>query len=238
MSTTEHHEVAVADGAVPVFVAAPAEGAAELPGLVVIPSIFGANDDLLAQMRSLTDVGTAVVLDPFWRAPEPDAADRPNPRNTVPYADHETAMARLGGFDFGACVGDVAAVATWLQGRTNGRLAALGICFGGSFTLLGASSGLFEAAVTWHGSRMESVLGSLGELPAGPFRFHYGDADPITPPEAIDAVRAHVADHPDAEVIVHAGAEHGFSQEGAAWDPDAAAAGMADLRGALVALAS
>ncbi|MGH1506106.1 MAG: dienelactone hydrolase family protein [Acidimicrobiales bacterium] len=235
MSTTERFEVAVDGGAVPVFVSAPAEGAADLPGLVVIPSIFGPHDDLLAQMRSLADVGTIVVLDPFWRAPEPDAAT--NPHNTVAYADHERAIARLGGFDFGACVADVAAVAEWLKGRTNGRLAALGICFGGSFTLLGASSGLFEAAVTWHGSRMEGVLESLGDLPAGPFRFHYGDADPITPPDAIDAVRSHFADHGDAEVIVHAGAEHGFSHEGAAWDPDAAAAGMADLRGALVALA-
>ena len=63
-----------------------------------------------------------------------------------------------------------------------------------------------------------------------PFRPE-ASVDPITPPDAIDAVRVHFAAHPNAEVIIHAGAEHGFSHEGAAWDPDAAAATVRRERG-------
>ena len=82
-----------------------------------------------------------------------------------------------------------------------------------------------------------SVLDRLGDVGPGPFRFHFGDADPITPPEAIDAVRSHFAAHADTNIVVHPGAAHGFSHEGAAWDEAAAAAGLADVRSTLLALA-
>lgn len=228
MSQTLQTEVEVDGGAVPVWVAGPPpEQANSLPGLVVIPSIFGAHEDLQAQMRTVADVATTVIMDPFWR----------EGGGAVPYADHATAMGRLAEFDRQAAFADVAAVAAWTAAQSNGRLAALGICFGGPFVLLGASSGIFTGGVTWHGSRMEGVLDRLGDVGPGPFRFHFGDADPITPPEAIDAVRSHFAAHADTNIVVHLGAAHGFSHEGAAWDEAAAAAGLADVRSTLLALA-
>lgn len=156
-----------------------------------MPSIFGANDDLLAQMASLADVALTVVMDPFWR----------QGGGALAYSDREEAFARVGKLDRSRCGDDVAAVARWTAERTSGRVAGLGICFGGPYVLTGAAAGTFAGAVTWHGSRMEGVLDRLGDLTA-PLRLHFGDADPITPPEVIDAVRDAFADHPDRKSVV------------------------------------
>ena len=214
--------MAEVNGEIPVVVTGDATSG---PAVVVVPSIFGAHDDLVAQMASLSDVGPAVVLDPFWRIGGGDG-----PTNTVPYGDAERAIGRLDGFERSRCRDDVAAVADWTKDRFGGPLVGVGICFGGPWVLIGAAKGWFDGgAVTWHGSRLETTLDLLDGLTA-PLRLHFGDADPITPPEAIDAVRSHFAAHDDCEIVVHPGANHGFSHEGAAWDPAAAAAGLASVR--------
>lgn len=225
--------VPVADGAVPIAVADPdpADRAGALPAVLCIPSIFGGNDDLLAQMASLTDVATAAVMDPFWRVEA----------GAIPYADREAAFSRVGQLDRSLTPGDVEAVARWLAERGNGRVVGLGICFGGPQVLLGAAAGWLHGVVTWHGSRMEQFLDQIdgsASLAAAPMRHHLGSADPISPPEAIEALQAAFADHPDCSIVVHPGADHGFSHEGPAWDAAATEAGMADLRQVLVDLSS
>jgi dienelactone hydrolase len=228
-STPLELTVPVTDGAIPVSVAEPSGETASLPAVLCVPSIFGGNHDLLAQMASLTDVATAAVMDPFWRVEA----------GAIPYADRDAAFSRAGELDRTKTPADVEAVAGWLAARTNGRVVGLGICFGGPQVLLGAAGGWLAGAVTWHGSRMEQFLDRIEgstALSSAPLRLHFGDADPITPPEAIEAIAAALADHPDCSIVVHPGADHGFSHEGAAWDAKAAAAGMADLHQVLESL--
>jgi carboxymethylenebutenolidase len=67
-------------------------------------------------------------------------------------------------------------------------------------------------------------------------RFHFGSADPITPPDAIDQIRAAFASHPDARFVVHDGLGHGFSHEGTSYDEAAARAGLEDTRELLAGL--
>lgn len=220
--------VPVSDGEVPVAVMEASGQAGERPALLCVPSIFGGNDDLLEQMASLTDVATTAVMDPFWRV---DAGP-------IPYDERKAAFDRAGQLDRSLTGGDVTAVAAWLAERSNGRVAGLGICFGGPPVLLAMSAGELAGAVAWHGSRMEQFLDRLDPAAmTGPIRLHFGDADPITPPEAIEAIGAAFADHPDCAIVVHPGADHGFSHEGDAWDAAATAAGMADLRALLQGLA-
>lgn len=222
--------VEVDDGAVPVVVmnAEPADEAVTRPALLCVPSIFGGNDDLMAQMASLTDVATTAVIDPFWRVEA----------GAIPYAEREAAFARAAALDRSKTAGDVEAVAASLAERSNGRVAGLGICFGGPWVLLGAAAGALAGVVTWHGSRMEQFLDRLDPgAVTGPVRHHFGGADPITPPEAIEAIGSAFGHHPDCRIVVHPGADHGFSHEGPAWDATATAAGMADLREMLVGLA-
>ncbi len=127
--------VEVEGGAVPVVTQGPAD-ARSVPGLVVAPSIFGPAPDLLAQMAELADEALCVVLDPFWRVGG----------GVVPYDDHDAAIGRLAGFDRERCFADVRAVIDWTRARGNGRVAGLGICFGGPVVLVAAGEGSSTAS--------------------------------------------------------------------------------------------
>ncbi|MDJ0788313.1 MAG: dienelactone hydrolase family protein [Myxococcota bacterium] len=210
--------IPVEGGAVPIHVQGP-EDASSVPGLVVIPSIFGPAPDLLRQMASLSDAALTVVADPFWRGGG----------GAVPYSDRETAFGRLQGFDVPACLQETRAVIAWTRERCNGKVAGLGICFGGPVVLTLAGEGALDGLAAWHGSRMEAFLDRASEV-RGPIRFHYGSADTITPPEAIEAVRAALSHVEDARFVVHEGLEHGFSHEGESYDEAAARAGLEDTR--------
>jgi carboxymethylenebutenolidase len=216
--------VEVEGGAIPVHVLSP-EGAGVVPGLVVVPSIFGPAPDLSRRLSALADAALVAVVDPFWRAAG----------GVVPYDDPPAAIERLQGFDRRRFRSELRAVIDWIRERCNGRVAGLGICFGGPYVLLAAGEGALAGVVTWHGSRMEGVLDRAGQIRC-PLRFHFGDADPITPPEVIARIREAFASHPDAMFAIHPGADHGFSHDGRAFDAVATGAGLDDTRALLESL--
>jgi len=216
--------VEVAGGAVPVHVQGP-ETPLQVPGLVVVPSIFGPAPDLLEQMSGLADAALIVVADPFWRVGG----------GVVSYDDHAGAIGRLQGFDRDACFADMRAVIEWTRERCNRQVAGLGICFGGPVVLVAAGDGALSGVVAWHGSRMENVLDRAAEISC-PLRLHFGEADPVTPPEAIEKIRSAFASHPDLSIVVHPGLVHGFSHAGASYDAAAAQAGVDATRGLLAGL--
>lgn len=210
-------QIEVDGGAVPTDVQGP-DDPSGCPAVVVVPSIYGPAPDLLARLGSLVGDTLVVVPDPFWRTGE----------GWVTYGDVDTAIGRLGEFDVAGCFDEMAAVVSWAKGAGNGHVVAVGICFGGPYVLRLAAAGLVDGVVTWHGSRMEQHLQVVPDI-ACPVRHHLGADDPVTPPEVVDALREAFADHPDAEVVVHPGATHGFSHDGDAWDAAAHDAGFASL---------
>lgn len=207
----------VAAGRLPLHVQGPDDPSAH-PAVVVVPSIFGPADDLLARLAALADDTLVVVPDPFWRTGE----------GAVAYDDMDGAIGRLADFDFGACAAEMAAAVEWARAQGNGRVVAVGICFGGPFVLGLGKRGLLDGIVTWHGSRMESVLDGVDAITC-PVHHHLGSEDPVSPPEAIVAIRDAFASNPDAEVIVHEGATHGFSHDGPAYDDAAERAAFASV---------
>lgn len=213
--------IPVEGGSLPAVRQGPAD-ASDVPALVVVPSIFGAAEDLIERLGELGEEALVVVPDPFWRTGE----------GAVPYDDVDTAFGRLTEFDMGACGAEMAAAAEWARDEGNGTVIGLGICFGGPFVLRLAAKDLLDGLVTWHGSRMEQSLDRVADI-ACPVRHHLGSADPITPPETIEALREAFADHDDAQIIVHEGATHGFSHDGDAFDPVAYRAGFESVRGLL-----
>lgn len=217
--------VKTATGDVPVHVLGPGD-ASGVAGLVVIPSIFGPAPDLLASLSTLADEALVVVPDPFWH----------EGGGAVPYADHDGAIGRLKGFERDRCFAEMVATVEWTRARCNGQVVGLGICFGGPVVLHAAGLGALDGVVTWHGSRMEGYLDRASEITC-PLRLHFGEADPVTPPEAIAKIRAAFADHPDASFVVHPGLVHGFSHEGDAYDEAALEEGLTATRELLVALA-
>ena len=194
------------------------DDAAAVPALVVVPSIFGPNPDLLARLAALGDSALVVGPDPFWRTGE----------GPVPYDDRDTAVGRLADFDVGVCATEMAAAVVWAREHGNGKVVALGICFGGPFVLGLAARGLVDGVVTWHGSRMEGALDAVDAITC-PVRHHLGGADPVTPPEVVAAIRRAFATHPDTEIAVHEGATHGFTHDGPAYDDAAYRAAFASV---------
>jgi carboxymethylenebutenolidase len=213
--------VEVEGGAVPTEVLGP-EDARQGPALVVVPSIFGPAPDLLKRLSEFADRALVVVPDPFWRVGG----------GVVPYSDHEAAFGRLQGFEMRRCIDDMSAVVDWAAQHSSGKLVGLGICFGGPVVLRYAAEGRLAGVVTWHGSRMENHLERASNI-ACPLRMHFGDADPVTPPDVIDKIRAAFASHPDVSIVIHPGAEHGFSHDGAAYDAAACRASL-DATGELL----
>lgn len=207
----------VTAGTLPAVVQGPTD-ASGVPALVVVPSIFGPAPDLLDRLGSLGDEALVVVPDPFWRTGE----------GAVAYDDFDTAVGRLADFDMVACGREMAVAAEWARTAGNGTVVGLGICFGGPFALRLAAKGLLDGLVTWHGSRMEQSLDVVPDISC-PVRHHLGGNDSITPPETIERLRAAFADHDDTQIVVHEGADHGFSHDGEAWDPAAFGAGFASV---------
>ena len=208
-------DIPVAGGAIPSVVIGPIDGDPTAPGLLVIPSIFGPAPDLVRRLASLDGEPLVVLPDPFWR----------NGGGVVPYRDHQAAISRLRGFDAGLCADDLSAALEWTRAHSSGRVVALGICFGGPFVLRLAGLGRIAGGVTWHGSRMEGYLDRAATTTC-PLRLHFGEADPITPPAAIAKIREAFAAHGDLSIVVHPGAVHGFSHDGAAYDEKACRAGL------------
>ena len=209
--------IPVEGGAVPTAVIGP-EDPGGLAALVVVPSIFGPAPDLLKRLSEFGDRALIVVPDPFWRVGG----------GVVPYDRHDAAIARLRGFELRRCIDDVSAVIDWARARGNGRVLGLGICFGGPFVLRFAAEHRLDGVVTWHGSRMQDHLERASEIVC-PLRLHFGAADAITPPDVIDRIRSTFASHPDVSIVVHPGAEHGFSHDGRAFDARACRAGLDSL---------
>ena len=217
--------IPVDGGAVPTLVLGP-DDPSRLPALVVVPSIYGPAPDLLKRLSELADGALIVVPDPFWRVGG----------GVVPYDDHDKARDRLAGFEPGLCIADMGAVVDWARAQCDGRVVGLGICFGAPFVLRFAGEGRLAGVVAWHGSRMESYLDRAADTSC-PLRLHFGGADPVTPPEAIEKIRAAFASNPDVSIVVHPGAVHGFSHDGAAYDESACRAGLDATRDLLASLA-
>ena len=194
--------ISVEGGAVPTVLLGP-DAPSRVPAIVVVPSIYGPAPDLIERLAEFAAAALVVLPDPFWRVGG----------GPVPYHQSEKARARLAGFDLRRCIADLGAVLEWAAARGNGRLIGVGICFGGPFVLRFAGEGRLAGVVTWHGSRMENFLARAHETTC-PLRLHFGSADPITPLEAIEKIRAAFAANPDVSIVVHPGAVHGFSHDG------------------------
>ena len=227
MVKTQTFERKTTDGAIPLVITA--DEGPSLPTLVVVPSIFGVGDDLLAQMNELASGAIVVAMDPFWRV-DPGA---------VGYDDAPRAVARMKALDMAACYRDVVSILGWAKNhpRGNGTVTILGICFGGPFSLLAAADGHVDGVATWHGSRMQHFLERVADMTC-PMVHHVGGADAVVPPEAVDALRAAFAEREDVSIVVHPGAAHGFTHRGNQHhDERAEEAAMADVAALLRHLA-
>lgn len=175
-------------------------------GVVLHPDVMGVRplfDDLC---RRVATHGYVVCCpEPFARAPADvrDTDDAAARLAYLPQLDDELQLADL----------DTAADRT---GRPD--VAVLGFCMGGMQTLKAAATGRFQRAVpfygmirlpdAWRGGGLREPLDVAADV--CPTLAVFGGADPFTPPEDIEALRAVWRDRDDTTIVVYPDAEHGF----------------------------
>jgi carboxymethylenebutenolidase len=177
------------------------DGNDKLPGILIIPAIFGTDDEMMALADAWAADGFVVsVPDIFWRV-------MPGPT-----ADMEKAFARYEAFDVEQGYKDIEDLLTDLRAnpRCNGKVAVLGFCFGGRYAQYAAARLCADAAGAFHGTMIEDELNPMPPKSC-PVSFHFGVEDPIVPMDAVEKIRAAYGGHDHTAIVAHDGAGHNFS---------------------------
>ena len=177
--------------------------------IVIVQEIFGVNPHI----RSVVD-GYAVM---GFHAIAPALFDRVERGVELGYAQDDVQRGReirLGiewdvtMLDVGAAVGHVA---------SDGPVAVIGYCWGGSVAWLAASALPVAAAVGYYGGQITQFL---DRPPKCPVLLHFGALDSAIP---LDGVAEIGEQYPDVELHVYADADHGFNCDArATYHPESA----------------
>jgi carboxymethylenebutenolidase len=182
------------------YLALPPAGPA--PAIVIVPSIFGVTDGLKTSLERYASKGFIVIApDVFWRT-------QPGPLTPDRVAEGQVRMKAYnldeGLDDLRRTVDALKSVPQW-----NGKFGIFGFCFGGKHAFLGITRLGADAAASFHGVLIHTVLDEAHKLDK-PFSFHYGKTDHVIPMEQVEAIRAALAGK-DGEIHVYEDAGHSFA---------------------------
>jgi carboxymethylenebutenolidase len=195
-------------GPMAVYRAVPPAARRPAAAVVVLQEAFGVNEHIQDVTRRIAAQGyLALAPSLFHRGPA-----------TVDYADHATAMQRIGELGPEQIVEDVAAVVAHLdaaEGIPPQRTSLLGFCFGGRAAVTAATEipGL-ASTIAFYGPGIaagpHAVLDAVGGM-TGPLLMMAGDQDPTIPAEHLAAITEACAKAGvDLRLRVFAGAGHAF----------------------------
>jgi carboxymethylenebutenolidase len=197
------------------YVARPPRGSA--PAVVLIPPIFGTTPAIESMALGLAGVGyVTVVPDLFWRT-------LPGPLG-YEGADREKAQDRYKKFNVATGVSDLGEVIRWCEREesSNGKVAVMGLCFGGRYAVLAAANLRIDAAVSFHGTYIGSHLDALPRITC-PTSLHFGESDPHAPMSEVEKITEASAGNANVAVFTYPDAPHGFMQQDRpSYRPDAA----------------
>lgn len=176
------------------------------PAVIIIQEIFGVNAHIRAVADQYAADGyVALAPDVFWRT-------RPRVELAYEGADSDTGIELLQKTDVNLAVADIGAAADLLRARpeVEGRVAAIGYCFGGRLAYLAAAAGFVDAAVAYYGGGIQTQLDRAAQV-TQPILFHYAGHDHGIPPEAVAQVKDAFAGRDNARFEWYPDAEHGFN---------------------------
>lgn len=163
--------------------------------IILVHEIFGVNHYIRAQADRFANYGYLTVA--------PALFDRVSPNTELGYDEEAVAKGRAIAEELGfnGALDGVRGAYDLLEAEN--RVAVVGYCWGGSVAFL-ANTRLGIPAVSYYGGRTVPLL---GERPKAPLLLHFGETDPIIPPEDVQKHRDALS---GAEIHVWPGAGHGF----------------------------
>jgi carboxymethylenebutenolidase len=164
-------------------------------GVVVVQEIFGVNSHIRSVVDRLASHGFTAIAPAVFDHVETDVELDYDQAGV----DRGRQLAADVGFDRA-----VAAVASAAEAIASaGPIAVIGFCWGGTVAFL-ANTRLGLPAVSYYGGR---TVPFLHERPQAPLLMHFGEYDPIIPPEDVARHRQAL---PEARIHVYP-AGHGFN---------------------------
>ena len=166
--------------------------------LIVVQEIFGVNSHIRQVADRFANYGYVTIA--------PALFDLVHPGTELAYDEAGVARGReiAAELGFNGALDGVRGAFDLLEGEY--RVGVVGYCWGGSVAFL-ANTRLGLPAVSYYGGRTVPLL---GERPKAPLMLHFGETDPIIPPEDVQKHRDALA---SAEIHVWPGAGHGFNCE-------------------------
>ncbi len=174
-------------------------GEARRGGLVILHAIWGVTPHIRALSDQLAEQGYEVIAPSLL-----DDADAPFPTADLdpPNLDARMAMGLASGWGATALPRVQAAIDA--LARDDGKVFAMGFCFGGTTAWLASARCAGLAAVScFYGG---DIAGYANEQPKVPTILHFGRADPLIPMADVETI---IAAHPDLPVWLY-DAGHAF----------------------------
>jgi carboxymethylenebutenolidase len=200
-------------GPMQAYVATPKVGPAKRGAVIVIHENRGLNPHLEDVARRLAVAGFTAV-----------SVDMLNAQGGTPANNEDRAREMFGNVKLDVALRDLVAVVAWVKARpdSNGRVGAVGFCWGGGMVnLLATASPDLAAAVPFYG-----VAPPAADVPKirGKVQMHYAGNDPRVNATRADYEAAMKAANVEFRSYVYEGAEHGFNNDtaGARFNPAAA----------------
>ncbi|WP_317205874.1 dienelactone hydrolase family protein [Janthinobacterium sp.] len=202
--TTQWIDIQAGDGAFGAYLALPHGGTG--PGIVLLQEIFGVNEHIRGVAEQYAADGYVVLVpDLFWRS---------GARIELAYdeASWKTAYALMQAADTALVLSDIALTVATLRAlpALDGKVAALGFCFGGRLCYQTAAAGLVDAAVAYYGGGIQNHL-ALAEHISVPLMLHFGGRDAHISAAAVSSIAAAFEANEEVEIHVYPQAEHGFN---------------------------
>lgn len=196
-------------GAFDAYLAKPTSGTG--PGIVVIQEIFGVNANVRAIADELAAAGyVALAPDLFWRIePGVDITDQSE-------AEWAKAFDLFGKFNADLGITDIAATIKTLRAMPGvTKVGAVGHCLGGLLAYLTAARTDIDAAVSYYGVNIASLLGEASKI-SKPILLHVAEKDQFVPAEAQKQMADALGARTQATMVTYAGQDHAFARIGGA----------------------
>jgi carboxymethylenebutenolidase len=164
-------------------------------GIILVQEIFGITAHIRRVADQFSSMGYLTVA--------PALFDRVQPDTVLDYTEVGRGREIMQQLDLDHSILDIEAAVSAV--RSAGKVGAVGYCWGGAVVDLAACRNGIDAGVAYYG-RM--IVEWLDETPACPVMYHFGDADPLIPPEMVEQIRAA---RPDGIFYTYPDAGHGFN---------------------------